>query len=108
MTFLMSFPSHVTPSAGEHNDIAVRIFQPDLAVVRIAIDVGRFEDLRRQRASALHRGDKVVDLKPEEDSIPVRAGGRIAEVRMVVRFPRVRLKQPLVPATTRLDVSNRN
>src|SRR5262245_6597297 len=60
--------------AGEYHDIAVRVTQPALPVVRAAVTVGRIavarqDDLGLQFGDAGHRGVEVVDLEPQQDAV---------------------------------------
>jgi hypothetical protein len=82
-------PRRLAVRARENNQIAVGVAQPYLAMVRTAgtvrrVTVRRQDDLSSQRPRAIHRGVKVIDLKPQRDTVAIGLGREIADLAMVM------------------------
>src|SRR5262245_44254350 len=83
--------SEVPSPARQHHRVAVRILQPDLAVLRIRIDLRTFEHRRFYAAYARDRCIEVVYAEPEQQAVAASQLG-IAEMRMLVRIPVMKLQ----------------
>jgi hypothetical protein len=78
--------------AGDHHDIAIWVLDPDLAMTGGRIDARLQEHLRLQGIGSLHRSIEVIDLEPQEDSVPRPSFLRIDEVRVLLFIPSMQLK----------------
>lgn len=60
-----AIPSDFTIGTGKYNNVTIGISQPDLAMVRISIDLRTFENVGRHCSCARYGGVKVPNLEPE-------------------------------------------
>ena len=97
------FPTSIrrTVRAGQNNRVTVRIAYPAFPMVRAAVTVRRVsvaghDGFNLHRPGAVHRGIEIVNLEPEQHSVSVRLGFRIAyRAMMVLHIPSVELKDQL-------------
>lgn len=81
--------------ANDDDHIAVGVADPNFAMFRAEIDVRLFDDFGAEGARAVDGVVEVVDLEPEEDTVPVLRCLRSDEVRMVLLVPSVQLENQL-------------
>src|SRR5262245_24228500 len=84
--------THIATSARQHNDVAIRISYPALAVLSVRIDVRRFEDLGLKGVCALNRRIEIIDLEPQKDTVAVRLLTRISQVWVLTSAPVMKLQ----------------
>src|SRR3954454_22090266 len=82
-------PWRLAVGACEHDEIAIRIAEPDLAMSRPAravrrVAVRRQHDVGVERFSAANRVVEIVDLEPERDAVAVRPRRWVADWAMVM------------------------
>jgi hypothetical protein len=76
--------------AGQHDQIGVRIFQPELPVVRAAflgarrVPVLREDDLGVHIGRSLYGLVKIIDFKPQKDAIAIRPVVAVSNRSMVM------------------------
>jgi hypothetical protein len=85
----LALRSALAVRAGDHDHEAIRIAQPDLPVLRRRVYVGSFDYLSVQVAGASYGGVKVLDLEPQDDSVPDRRCGGIDQIGMIFLVPSV-------------------
>ena len=121
---------------GEDDEIAVRVLDPNLPVLRSWVDVRLFDDPSAQTSDAVDGSVKVIDFEPEKDAMARRCPVGIHQIRVLLVVPGVQLEdkgvsthesvidetvgmvriapmhlhpqQGLVPGAAGLDVPHRN
>lgn len=94
-------PRRLAVRACEDDQVAVRVAEPDLAMVRAGRTVGSIavrhqNDLSLQRLGTVHSCVEVVDLKPECGTVPVWTRRGISDLPvMVLNIKRMELKNEL-------------
>jgi hypothetical protein len=78
-----------------HDNIAVRIADPDFLVTGVRVYMRLDDDARAERAGVCDGAIKVVGFEPEQDTVTRGRRVRIAEVGVVVITPTVQLHQHL-------------
>ena len=82
----------ITIAPGNDDDIAVWVFQPNLSVPRVRIDLWRFEHLGAQRVDPRYRLIEFVSLEPEHRTIAIGLCMLIALVWMFMGVPVMQLQ----------------
>ncbi len=91
---------------GDHDHITVRIAEPNFPVWGPRIDVRFFDDLGSQPASSRHRRVEIVDLEPQDDTMPRPRCVGVDEVWVLFHIPSVKLKkQPTRARNTIIEVT---
>jgi len=78
--------------AGDHDNIAIWVLDPYLAVAGRRIDVRLEKHLCTQGTGTLHGSIEVIDLEPQKNPVPRPSGLPIDKVWVVVFVPGVKLK----------------
>ena len=89
--------SYLSVWTGEDDDIAIRVLDPHLPVLRSRVDVRLFEDPSAQTSGAVHGGIEVIDFEPEQDAMAMGCPVGLNEVGVVLRIPSVQLEDQRVP-----------
>ncbi len=82
-----------TVRIGHHHHVTVGIAKPDLLVSGTKVGVRLLNNLGAQAARSRHNRLKIVDLEPEQDTMPGWGCVCVDEVGMVFLVPGVQLKK---------------